>query len=77
MIKFTKKQYREKRSHIDQNRLTFEIYLFEGLRKKPLYALDFGNGGIDMFQIERDGSLTDLGTVPERLSMFAQGIASR
>jgi 6-phosphogluconolactonase len=42
-----------------------------------LYALDPGNGAIDMFQIERDGSLTDLGTVPGGLSIFAQGIAVR
>jgi 6-phosphogluconolactonase len=42
-----------------------------------LYALDPGNGAIDMFQIERDGGLTDLGTVPGGLSIFAQGIAAR
>jgi len=42
-----------------------------------LYALDPADGGIDMFQIERDGSLTDLGTVSVGLSIFAQGIAAR
>jgi 6-phosphogluconolactonase (cycloisomerase 2 family) len=42
-----------------------------------LYALDPGNGALDMFQIEHDGSLTDLGTAPGGLPMFAQGIAAR
>jgi 6-phosphogluconolactonase (cycloisomerase 2 family) len=42
-----------------------------------LYALDPGSGAIDMFQIKRDGSLTDLGTVTGGLSIFAQGIAAR
>jgi hypothetical protein len=42
-----------------------------------LCALDPTSGAIDMFQIERDGSLTDLGTVFEGLSIFAQGIAAR
>lgn len=42
-----------------------------------LYALDPSNEGIDMFRIERDGSLTDLGTVAGGLSIFAQGIAVR
>jgi len=42
-----------------------------------LYALDPGNGGIDMYRIERDGSLTDLGTIDGGLSIFAQGIAAR
>ena len=42
-----------------------------------LYALDPANGGIDMYRIERDGSLTDLGTVAGELSIFAQGIAAR
>lgn len=42
-----------------------------------LYALDPANGGIDMFRIESDGSLTDLGTVNAGLSIFAQGIAAR
>lgn len=42
-----------------------------------LYALDPANGGIDMFKIERNGSLTDLGTVDAGLSIFAQGIAAR
>ena len=42
-----------------------------------LYALDPGSQTIDMFAIEADGSLTDLGTVPGGLSIFAQGIAAR
>jgi 6-phosphogluconolactonase (cycloisomerase 2 family) len=42
-----------------------------------LYALDPASGGIDMFQIEPDGSLTHLGTAAGGLSMFAQGIAAR
>jgi 6-phosphogluconolactonase len=42
-----------------------------------LYALDPANGTIDMFQIEPDGGLTDLGTVAGGLSIFAQGIAVR
>jgi len=42
-----------------------------------LYALDPADGGIDMFRIERDGRLTDLGTVAGGLSIFAQGIAAR
>jgi 6-phosphogluconolactonase len=42
-----------------------------------LYALDPANGGIDMFQIEPNGSLTDLGTIAGELSIFAQGIAAR
>jgi 6-phosphogluconolactonase len=41
-----------------------------------LYALDPGNGAIDMFRIERDGSLTDLGAIDAELSIFAQGIAA-
>ena len=42
-----------------------------------LYALDPGNGGIDMFRIEQDGGLTGLGTVDGDLSLFAQGLAAR
>jgi len=42
-----------------------------------LYALDPRNSGIDMFEIERDGSLTNLGTIPGGLSLFANGIAAR
>lgn len=42
-----------------------------------LYALDPGNGGIDMFQIESDGSLIALGTAAGGLSIFAQGMAAR
>jgi 6-phosphogluconolactonase (cycloisomerase 2 family) len=42
-----------------------------------LYALDPNGGGIDMFKVEYDGSLTDLGLAPGGLSVFAQGIAAR
>ena len=39
------------------------------------YAVDPVNGGIDMFRIEQDGSLTGLGNVNGGLSIFAQGMA--
>lgn len=42
-----------------------------------LYALDPAAAAIDMFAIEPDGSLTDLGTAPGGLALFAQGIAVR
>jgi 6-phosphogluconolactonase len=42
-----------------------------------LYALDPQIGTIDMFRIECDGSLSDLGTVAGDFSIFAQGIAAR
>lgn len=42
-----------------------------------LYALDPVAETIDMFRIEADGRLTDLGTVSDGLSIFAQGIAVR
>lgn len=42
-----------------------------------LYALDPSNGGIDMFEIEPDGSLVNLGTAAGGLSIFAQGVAVR
>jgi 6-phosphogluconolactonase (cycloisomerase 2 family) len=42
-----------------------------------LYALDPAAAAIDMFAIEADGSLTDLGTAPGGLALFAQGIAVR
>jgi 6-phosphogluconolactonase (cycloisomerase 2 family) len=42
-----------------------------------LYALAPMNNAIDMFEIERDGSLTHLGAAPGGLSIFAQGIAVR
>ncbi len=42
-----------------------------------LYAADPGNGTVHMFQIEHDGSLTDLGAVDGGLSIFANGIAAR
>jgi 6-phosphogluconolactonase len=41
------------------------------------YAVDPGNGGVDMFRVEHDGSLTGLGTVDAGLSIFAQGMAVR
>ena len=40
-----------------------------------LYALDPAEGTIDMFKIESDGSLTNLGIVSGGFSIFAQGIA--
>lgn len=39
------------------------------------YAVDPGNGGVDMFRIENDGSLTGLGIVDAGLMEFAQGMA--
>jgi 6-phosphogluconolactonase (cycloisomerase 2 family) len=42
-----------------------------------LYALDPVSETIDMFRIQADGSLTDLGTIAGGLSIFAQGIAVR
>lgn len=42
-----------------------------------LYALDPAEEAVDMFEIESDGGLTDLGTVPAAISIFAQGIAVR
>lgn len=41
------------------------------------YAVDPANGGVDMFKIEQDGSLTGLGNVDGGLSLFAQGMAVR
>ena len=41
------------------------------------YAVDPANGGVDMYRIERDGSLTGLGNVNGGLSSFAQGMAVR
>jgi len=41
------------------------------------YAVDPANGGVDMFRIERDGSLTGLGNVSGGLSLYAQGMAVR
>jgi 6-phosphogluconolactonase len=40
------------------------------------YAVDPGNGGVDMFRIENDGSLTGLGTVDAGLMGYAQGMAA-
>jgi 6-phosphogluconolactonase len=42
-----------------------------------LYALDVGSLQIDAFQVEQDGSLTNLGPVPGGFSQFAQGMAVR
>jgi 6-phosphogluconolactonase (cycloisomerase 2 family) len=42
-----------------------------------LYALDPVSETIDMFRIEADGGLANLGTVAGGLSIFAQGIAVR
>ncbi|MBI3604832.1 MAG: beta-propeller fold lactonase family protein [Nitrospirae bacterium] len=44
-----------------------------------LYALDPGSGNIDIFQIDHNGSLTNLGatTTDGELALFAQGIAAR
>lgn len=42
-----------------------------------LYAVDPNAGGIDMFRIEEDGSLTSRGAVAGGLSVFSQGIAAR
>ncbi len=41
-----------------------------------LYVLNAGNGTVGMFQIGSDGTLTSLGTVAGRLSIFAQGLAA-
>jgi len=41
------------------------------------YAVDPANGGVDMFKIEHDGSLTGMGSVDGGLSLFAQGMAVR
>ncbi len=42
-----------------------------------VYAVDPGNGGVDMFRIENDGSLTGMGSVDGGLPLFAQGMAVR
>lgn len=42
-----------------------------------LYALDPGSGNIDMFSIEDDGGLFNLGAINGEFSLFAQGIAAR
>jgi 6-phosphogluconolactonase len=41
------------------------------------YAVDPANGGVDMFKIEYDGSLTGMGSVDGGLGLFAQGMAVR
>jgi 6-phosphogluconolactonase len=41
------------------------------------YAVDPANGGVDMFKIEPDGSLTGMGNVNGGLASFAQGMAVR
>lgn len=52
-----------------------DIDLTEGGRYA--YAVDPGNGGVDMYRVENDGSLTGLGTVDAGLMQFAQGMAVR
>jgi 6-phosphogluconolactonase len=42
-----------------------------------LYAIDPGNGSIDMFKIGRGGGLTSLGIAAGGFSPYSQGIASR
>lgn len=42
-----------------------------------LYAVDPSNGGVDMFRIESDGSLTGMGGVDGGLAIYAQGMAVR
>jgi 6-phosphogluconolactonase (cycloisomerase 2 family) len=42
-----------------------------------VYALDPAAGGVAMFKIEHDGSLTGMGSVDAGLSLFAQGMAVR
>ncbi|MBI3772415.1 MAG: beta-propeller fold lactonase family protein [Gammaproteobacteria bacterium] len=42
-----------------------------------VYAVDPANGGVDMFKIEHDGSLTGMGNVDGGLPLFAQGMAVR
>ena len=41
------------------------------------YAVDPVAGGVDMFRVENDGSLTALGTVDAGLAIYAQGMAVR
>lgn len=41
------------------------------------YAVDPANGGVDMFKIGHDGSLTGMGSVPAGLAIYAQGMAVR
>ena len=40
-----------------------------------LYAVDPKNGGVDMFSVGRDGSLTAMGSVDGGLGLYAQGMA--
>ena len=42
-----------------------------------VYAVDPAAGGVDMFRIEHDGSLTGMGSVDAGLALFAQGMAVR
>jgi 6-phosphogluconolactonase len=42
-----------------------------------LYALDPPNGGIDMFRVESDGRLVNLGTAAGGLDTYAQGVTAR
>lgn len=46
-------------------------------RGRFAYAVDPVNGGVDMFRVENDGSLTGLGNVDGDLSIYAQGMAVR
>jgi len=39
------------------------------------YAVDPANGGVDMFRIGHDGSLTGMGSVAAGLAIYAQGMA--
>jgi len=41
------------------------------------YAVDPANGGVDMFRIGHDGSLTGMGSVAAGLAIYAQGMAVR
>jgi 6-phosphogluconolactonase (cycloisomerase 2 family) len=50
---------------------------FSIVQGRFLYALDPKSGGIDMFKIQNDGSLTNLGTVAGGLSIHAQGLTAR
>jgi len=40
------------------------------------YAVDPVGGGVDMFRVEADGSLTSLGVVAAGLAIYAQGMAA-
>ena len=42
-----------------------------------VYAVDPAVGGVDMYRIEQDGSLSGMGSVDAGLGLFAQGMAVR